>query len=91
MGVALAFWAVGQGAATPSVTAMISHQAGPAEQGRVLAASQSLSALARVLGPWWGGVALAHVGMSAPYVSASLLVCAALAVLALTGVVAVAR
>lgn len=91
VGVALAAWAIGQGAATPSVTAMISHQAGPAEQGRILAASQSLSALARVLGPWWGGVALAHVGLAAPYVSASLFLAAALCVLALTGIVEVAR
>jgi multidrug resistance protein len=85
VGAALALWAVGQGAATPAVTAMISHQAGPAEQGRILAASQSLSALARVLGPWWGGIALAHVSLAAPYVAAALLIVAALAVLALAG------
>lgn len=82
---ALALWAIGQGAATPAVTAMISHQAGPAEQGRILAASQSLSALGRVLGPWGGGVALAHVGLAAPYLTSAGLVVAALGVLALTG------
>lgn len=85
VGAALALWAIGQGAATPAVTAMISHQAGPAEQGRILAASQSLSALARVLGPWWGGIALAHVSLAAPYVAAALLIVAAFAVLALAG------
>ncbi|HVH12401.1 MAG TPA: MFS transporter [Longimicrobium sp.] len=82
---ALALWAIGQGAATPAVTAMISHQAGPAEQGRILAASQSLSALGRVLGPWWGGVALAHVGLAAPYLTSAGLVVAALGVLFLAG------
>ncbi len=91
VGLALALWAIGQGAATPSVAAMVSHQAGPAEQGRILAASQSLSALGRVLGPWWGGVALAHVGLAAPYVSAAVVVAAALSVLALTRVPEVAR
>jgi DHA1 family tetracycline resistance protein-like MFS transporter len=85
VGAALALWAIGQGAATPAVTAMISHQGSPAEQGRILAASQSLSALGRVLGPWWGGVALAHVGLAAPYISSAALVVAALAVLALAG------
>jgi predicted MFS family arabinose efflux permease len=85
VGAALALWAIGQGAATPAVTAMISHQGSPSEQGRILAASQSLSALGRVLGPWWGGVALAHVGLAAPYVSSAALVLAALALLALAG------
>lgn len=82
VGAALALWAIGQGAATPSVTAMVSHQAGPSEQGRILAASQSLSALGRVLGPWGGGVALAYVGLQAPYLAAAALVLCALAVLA---------
>jgi MFS transporter, DHA1 family, tetracycline resistance protein len=82
VGLALALWAIGQGAATPAVTAMISHQGGPAEQGRILAASQSLSALGRVLGPWWGGVALAHVGLGAPFLSAAALAAGAAAVLA---------
>jgi MFS transporter, DHA1 family, tetracycline resistance protein len=81
VGLALGLWAVGQGAATPSITAMISHQGGPAEQGRILAASQSLSAMGRVLGPWWGGIALAHVGLAAPYLSGAAIVLGALAVL----------
>jgi len=81
VGVALALWAIGQGAATPSVTAMVSHQAGASEQGRILAASQSLSALGRVLGPWGGGAALAYVGLGAPYLAAAALVLCALAVL----------
>lgn len=82
VGLALALWAIGQGAATPSLTAMVSHQGGAAEQGRILAASQSLSALGRVLGPWWGGVALAHVGLAAPYLSGAAIILGALAVLA---------
>ena len=85
VGLALALWAVGQGAATPSLTAMISHQGGPAEQGRILAASQSLSALGRVVGPWWGGMALAHVGLAAPYLSGAAIVLGALAVLSMLG------
>jgi DHA1 family tetracycline resistance protein-like MFS transporter len=79
---AFALWAVGHAAATPAISAMVSHRAGPAEQGRLLAASQSLSALGRVLGPWWGGVALAHVGLAAPYLGAAVAALLALGVLA---------
>lgn len=82
---AFALWAVGHAAATPAISAMVSQQGGAAEQGRLLAASQSLSALGRVLGPWWGGVALAHVGLAAPYLGAAVVALAALAVLAAAG------
>jgi predicted MFS family arabinose efflux permease len=61
---------------------MISRQGGAAEQGRVLSASQSLSAAARVLGPWWAGLAFAHVGLSVPYLAAAALALVALGVLA---------
>jgi MFS transporter, DHA1 family, tetracycline resistance protein len=91
VGLALAAWAIGQGAATPAVTAMVSHQAAPSEQGRILAASQSLSALGRVLGPWGGGVALAYVGLSAPALAAAAVVLCALAVMATLRVPEVAR
>lgn len=79
---AAAVFAIGQGATVPSVSAMVSQQGGAADQGRLLAASQSLSALARVAGPWWGGVAFAHVGISAPYVTGAVLALVALSVLA---------
>lgn len=79
-----AVFAIGQASATPAVMAMISHQAGVAEQGRVLAASQSLSALARVLGPWLAGVAFAHVGIDAPYIGGAALGVIALLTLALS-------
>jgi MFS transporter, DHA1 family, tetracycline resistance protein len=77
-----AVFAMGQAAATPSVYAMISHQGGPADQGRILAATQSLSALARVLGPWMAGVAFAYVGISAPYAGGAVLAMIALLILA---------
>jgi DHA1 family tetracycline resistance protein-like MFS transporter len=78
-------FAIGQAASTPAVMAMISHQGGASEQGRILAASQSLSALARVLGPWMAGVAFAHIGLSAPYAAGAALACVALVTLALSG------
>jgi multidrug resistance protein len=77
-----AVFALGQAATTPSVYAMISQQGGAADQGRILAATQSLSALARVLGPWMAGVAFAWVGISAPYAAGALLAALALLILA---------
>ena len=79
-----AVFAVGQAAATPAVMAMISHQGGVADQGRILAASQSLSALARVLGPWAAGAAFAYLGISAPYAGGAVLAGVALLILALS-------
>jgi DHA1 family tetracycline resistance protein-like MFS transporter len=79
---AAAVFALGQAATTPSVYAMISQQGGAADQGRILAATQSLSALARVLGPWMAGAAFAYVGISAPYAAGAALAAIALLILA---------
>lgn len=78
---ALTLFAFGQGTLLPSLSALISHSAGAAEQGRVLGASQSYSALARVLGPVLGGVAFARVGLDAPYFSGAGLAALALVML----------
>ena len=67
--VGLGLLALGQGLASPAVSSLISRQGGAAEQGRVLGIFQSLSALARAAGPVAGGVALAHVGLAAPFLS----------------------
>ncbi|HSU15977.1 MFS transporter [Longimicrobium sp.] len=75
--------ALGQGMASPSVSSLISHQGGAGEQGRLLGVYQSLSALGRVAGPVIGGVALQHVGLSAPFLAASGIAAAAAVVLAL--------
>jgi len=79
---ALGLIALGQGIASPTVSSLISHQGGPGEQGRVLGIYQSLSALGRAAGPVAGGVALAHVGLAAPFLSASAVMVAAGVVLA---------
>lgn len=74
---ALGILALGYGMASPSLATLISHHGGPGDQGRLLGVNQSLSALGRVLGPVWGGVALAHVGLGAPFLSAAALALAA--------------
>jgi multidrug resistance protein len=80
--VALALIALGHGTASPSLSTLVSHQGGPGEQGRLLGINQSLSALGRVLGPVWGGVALAHVGLGAPFLSGAALAVGAALLLA---------
>jgi DHA1 family tetracycline resistance protein-like MFS transporter len=49
--VALAILAFGFGAFSPSLLGLLSRHVGATEQGRILGISQSLSSLARVLGP----------------------------------------
>jgi MFS transporter, DHA1 family, tetracycline resistance protein len=69
--------AVGQGIASPSLNAMISRGAGAHEQGLVLGANQSMSALARAVGPTIAGLAYTHGGPSSPFFGAAgLLACA---------------
>lgn len=80
--VALAALALGQGTAAPALSALVSRQAGPAEQGRVLGLHQSLGALGRVIGPVSGGLAMAHAGFAAPYLLGAVLAAGALALLA---------
>lgn len=59
--------AIGQGIANPSLQALISQGTHADEQGFVLGTNQSLSALARVVGPAAGGLLYAGVGPSAPF------------------------
>jgi MFS transporter, DHA1 family, tetracycline resistance protein len=82
VGVSLALFALGQGAAMPSVASLISRTGGAGDQGRLLGVSQSVSAAARVVGPALGGLAFAHVGIGAPYVAGGIVALVALGVLA---------
>lgn len=61
--------AMGTGVTNPSLSSLISLSADPAEQGSVLGMSQSLSSMARVLGPIWGGFAMGHWGYPSPFVT----------------------
>lgn len=61
--------AVGTGMLQPVVLSMISKYAGENEQGGVLGLNQSLSALARVLGPLWGGFSFEYIGYEFPFIT----------------------
>lgn len=79
---ALAVLAFGQGTTSPAVSSLVSRQGSAADQGRLLGVNQSLSALGRVIGPVCGGIALAHVGLAAPFAVAAVLAMAGAGVLA---------
>lgn len=66
--------AVGQGISNPSLQALISRGTPAHEQGFVLGANQSLSALARVVGPAAGGAIYTTIGPGAPFYAGALVV-----------------
>jgi MFS transporter, DHA1 family, tetracycline resistance protein len=74
--------AAGSGLVSPSVSSYVSRRADPHEQGMMLGTMQSLSALARVLGPAMGGLLYQAISPGAPYYAGAvgMLIAAALAV-----------
>ena len=55
----------------PTLLSLISEVASDAEQGITLGVNQSLSALARMLGPLWGGFAFEFLGYPFPFLTGS--------------------
>lgn len=76
----VALLAVAHGAANPSLFALLSLEADAGEQGGALGLAQSLSALARVLGPLWSGLAFGALGVEWPFWSGALGIVVALVV-----------
>jgi DHA1 family tetracycline resistance protein-like MFS transporter len=66
--VASLFVAFGSGLYNPSLNSYASQKASPETQGLTLGVVQSLSALARMLGPPIGGLCYQFVGMRGPYI-----------------------
>jgi DHA1 family tetracycline resistance protein-like MFS transporter len=67
LGLACVLIAAGSGLVTPSVSSYVSRRAAADVQGMMLGTLQSLSALARVLGPAVGGLLYQGVAAPAPY------------------------
>lgn len=78
---AIALLTAGQGLLAPSLTSMVAGRARHDRRGSVLGLQQSVSALARVVGPIVGGFLFAHVGVGAPYAAGAVLAAVALALL----------
>ena len=73
LAVALALLSVGQGMASPSLTAMVAEAAGPHRRGEALGYQQSAGALARIIGPIIAGVLFDRVSTGSPYMVGALL------------------
>lgn len=62
---------IGTGILNPTLLSLISDVTPDYEQGITLGVNQSLSALARVLGPLWGGFAFEFLGFQFPFLTGS--------------------
>ncbi len=69
----LVFQAIGTGILQPTVLSMISKYSPDKEQGAILGINQSLSALARVLGPLWGGFSYEMIGYQFPFLTGGII------------------
>lgn len=76
--IALVPLAIGAALPTPTVNSLMTRESPPGERGRILGLSQSLAALARVLGPLLTGLALQRASWLA-FVVAGLVIVIALA------------
>jgi DHA1 family tetracycline resistance protein-like MFS transporter len=63
------FLSLGTGILQPTLLSLISEVTSDAEQGITLGVNQSLSALARMLGPLWGGFAFEFLGYPFPFLT----------------------
>ncbi|MCX7797448.1 MAG: MFS transporter [Melioribacter sp.] len=63
---------IGTGILQPLVLSMISKYSDPSLQGSILGVNQSFSALARVLGPLWGGFSYEYLGYKAPFLTGAI-------------------
>jgi len=71
LGVAIigGFLAIGSGILQPTILGLVSREASQDKQGEILGLNQSLAALARVLGPLWGGIAYEYIGYQFPFLT----------------------
>jgi MFS family permease len=63
------FLSIGTGMLQPTLLSLISDVTPDHEQGVTLGVNQSLSALARVMGPLWGGFAFEFLGYPFPFLT----------------------
>ena len=63
------FLSIGTGMLQPTLLSLISDVTPDQEQGVTLGVNQSLSALARVMGPLWGGFAFEFLGYPFPFLT----------------------
>lgn len=70
--------ALGMGLLNPSISSLISRQAGAEERGGIMGVAQSAASLARVVGPAVAGPLFEFIGRNAPYYVGALVMLAVL-------------
>lgn len=80
---ACAVLAVGSALFNPAMSSLVSQEAAPHERGAVLGVYQGATALSRVVGPAFSGLAFARLGEGAPFLLAAALLAPVLALVAL--------
>ena len=65
--------AIGSGLANPSLTALLSNEVSPVEQGALFGATQGLQSLAMIIGPVLAGLTYDAIGQRSPYIIGALL------------------
>lgn len=78
---ALVALVLGQGLATPSLTAATASVASEKRRGGVLGLQQSAGGMARVVGPLLGGLVFQHIGVSVPYIAGAVVMVVCVVVL----------
>jgi MFS family permease len=68
----------GQSLSTPTLNALVVARVGPGRRGSALGVQQGLSSLGRIVGPVFGGLSYALLGVGAPFVGGGVAVVAAL-------------
>jgi multidrug resistance protein len=69
LAVIVSLLSLGSGILQPTILSMISTIAPETEQGITLGTNQSMSSLARVLGPFWGGFVFQYLGYQWPFLT----------------------
>jgi len=78
LGIVSGVFTLGTGLLIPTSLSLLSKVTPDNEQGAILGINQSLSALARVLGPLWGGFSFQFFGHSFPFLTGAFFVFAIL-------------
>lgn len=60
---------IGNGMSSTVSISLLSQNTGPHEQGAILGVNQSLGALARFIGPTWGGFVYQYLGYKSPFIT----------------------
>jgi MFS transporter, DHA1 family, tetracycline resistance protein len=71
---------IGMGLLNPSVTSLVSREAGADERGGIMGVSQSAASLARILGPAVAGAVFTLWGRNAPYYLGTVLMAVVVAI-----------